>query len=533
MFRGHYVPCDMSTFAWEELAGLPIPGGYVLTKLIEKTLTSALFRATSSEDSKRREVVVEVSKPLEPAQTAVNRFLEASFLEHPNLTRIMDAGLLETHGLVCAVGEPIDHTLTQFVTQRPLPVDDAIELTDQLISGLSYLHSENLVFCNLRPESVWRTGTTWKLGDFSQLRVIGRGDSRDLRTALSRRPDLPPEVYEGVVSPAWDVWSLGLLLRRVLMPEPAHVEGALSIPRGRQLRNAELPPPFDTITRDCLEPNLDARITLDQIRLRLRPEAKAVLPAAVPHPTSRPVHDEQQDSLKSRIVSFFRRLPNQKPPMQAGLALAGAAIIMGILATANALVRHDNSPARPSVAPVVEGVSDADRSIQRSVPATTPTQQTVRPGSRETVAGDSAPSAADNSAPSDDIKTLLDKWVSSTRSHDVRANVDCYAPVVDSFFGRQAVSRDQLAREKQRQFQTIGRVRKFGLENVRVNRIGRDRAIVSFDKEWSFGDRNPFSGAERAELTIRNLDGAWKIIGEKEVKIYWVRHGDSRELSRH
>lgn len=509
----------MGPSSWEEVAGTAIPDGYVVTKVIERTVNSTLLRARPTEETDRREVVVQVTRPLEPSQTIVNRFLEASFLSNANLARIMNAGILEAPGLVYAVCEPIDYTLTQFVSQRPLPVDDALELTEHLIAGLSYLHSENLVFCNLRPESVWRTGSEWKLGDFSELRVIGRGDSRDLRTALARRPDLPPEVYEGVVSPAWDVWSLGLLLRRVLTPEPAHVEGSVSLPRGRQLRNADLPPPFDRITRDCLEPDTKARITLDGIPARLRKPVQAE--THKPSPVGAFSRSSASGALRSgreRVLGFFKRLPDQKPMLQAGTALAGAAIIMGVLAIANALVRHrDVPPGRVPVAPVSEAASDADRSSVQ--PAH---QNPVRPTSNAT---DQPQPILDNAALTDDIKALLDKWVSSTRSRDVRTNLDCYAPVVDSFYGRQGVSHDQLVREKQRQFGSTGRVRKFGLDNVRVQRIPPDRAIVSFDKEWSFGDRIPFAGAERAELTIRNLDGAWKIIREKEVKVYWVRRG--------
>src|SRR5438874_6377793 len=112
----------MSTLPWEELVGTAIPEGLVLTKLIEKTATSALFRAHSGEGPERREAVVHITRPLESAQTVVNRFLEASFLSNANVARIMAAGILEAPGLVYAVCEPIDHTLTQFVAQRPLPL---------------------------------------------------------------------------------------------------------------------------------------------------------------------------------------------------------------------------------------------------------------------------------------------------------------------------------------------------------------------------------------------------------------------------
>ncbi len=483
----------MSAFAWGDLSGRLLPDGFILKKVIQETPYFAMYRAQSTSESLQPEATVEVVSPQEAPQSIVNRFLEASYLRHPNLAGISAAGILEDRGLVYAIAEPVDHTLTDFVAQRPLPPDDAVELLDQLISVLSYLHSENLVFCNLRPEAVWRTASSWKLGEFSQLRLIatGRsasGNSRDLRAALARRPDLPPEVYEGVVSPAWDVWSLGLLLRRILAPQvPVPASGLTGAPVRRELRPPELPAPFDTITRDCLDPNPDTRITLEQIRSRLHARTDAVGKVA---------------SLKERAGGFIRKFPEQPSRVKALLAVIAAILLLAVLVSANSIFRHggDEAPLLAQ-APVPIVVSEADRVIDRA-----PEQPSV-------------------SAPPDKVKTLLDTWVTSTRTHDIVANLDCYAPLVDSYYTKRQLSKADMIREKQRQFQTIGTVRRLGLENVQFTQLGPDRAVVLFDKHWAFGDRNPFSGAERAQLNLRNIGGNWKIAGERELKVYWVRRG--------
>jgi hypothetical protein len=125
----------------------------------------------------------------------------------------------------------------------------------------------------------------------------------------------------------------------------------------------------------------------------------------------------------------------------------------------------------------------------------------------------------------DKVKSLLDRWVISTRRHDLQANLDCYAPVVEPYFNKRQLSSQDLVREKQRQFQTIGTVRRLGLENIQFTQLGPDRAVILFDKNWAFGDRNLFSGAERGQLNLRNIGGDWKIAGERELKVYWVRRG--------
>ena len=118
---------------------------------------SDLFQSHSITGPLRPDPTVDVVSAQHPPQSVVNRFMEAGYLRHPNLAGISATGLLEDRGLVYAIAEPVDHTLTGLISQRPLPADDTIELLDQLISALTYLHSENLVFCNLRPEAVWRS----------------------------------------------------------------------------------------------------------------------------------------------------------------------------------------------------------------------------------------------------------------------------------------------------------------------------------------------------------------------------------------
>lgn len=488
----------MSAFTWAELSGRALPDGFTLRKVIEETPYFALFRAQSISESMQPEATVEVVSPQEPPQSVVNRFLEAGYLRHPNLAGISATGLLEDRGLVYAIAEPVDHTLTGLISQRPLPADDTIELLDQLISALTYLHSENLVFCNLRPEAVWRSASSWKLGDFSQIRLIstgkdGSGNSRDLRAALARRPDLPPEVYEGIVTPAWDVWSLGLLIRRILAPGPVPAAGLTGAPVRRELRHPELPAPFDTIAGDCLDPNPETRITLEQIRSRLHggsPRGRRS-PAVV-----------SGSAIKERVGNFVRQFPEQPSRIKALLAVIAAILLLAVLVSANSILRHGAAePPQVAEAPVPITVSEADRVVQPSLSKT---------------AASAVPTG---------VKTLLDKWIASTRDHDVRANLECYAPQVDSYYLKRQLSRDDMLREKQRQFQTIGPVHRLGLENVQFTQVGPDRAVVLFDKNWAFGDRNPFSGAERGQLNLRNIGGAWKIAGERELKVYWVRRG--------
>lgn len=95
--------------------------------------------------------------------------------------------------------------------------------------------------------------------------------------------------------------------------------------------------------------------------------------------------------------------------------------------------------------------------------------------------------------------------------------------MVDQFYGWQKVSAGRILREKRRQFSQIGKVRGFDISNVRVNRNATDRATVSLDKTWDFGQDSRFAGSERAQLNLAKLNGDWRITSEREMKVYWMK----------
>lgn len=66
-------------------------------------------------------------------------------------------------------------------------------------------------------------------------------------------------------------------------------------------------------------------------------------------------------------------------------------------------------------------------------------------------------------------------------------------------------------------------IRLYTISDPAVESLGADRATVTFRKEWDARGARQFAGAERQRLTLRRLDGAWKIVGEEELQLFWVR----------
>lgn len=147
-------------------------------------------------------------------------FREARILQkfnHPHIVRLYD--VIETPSdlfLVleyCSNGELFDY----IVSKRALPMDEARKYFQQLISALSYCHSNGITHRDLKPENLLLTKTfEIKVADFGLSNVIE--DGHFLRTSCGSPNYAAPEVIAGHVyfGPEVDIWSSGVILYALL-----------------------------------------------------------------------------------------------------------------------------------------------------------------------------------------------------------------------------------------------------------------------------------------------------------------------------
>jgi ketosteroid isomerase-like protein len=121
-----------------------------------------------------------------------------------------------------------------------------------------------------------------------------------------------------------------------------------------------------------------------------------------------------------------------------------------------------------------------------------------------------------------ELESVVHAWADALNRGDVNRHVSFYAPRLERYFGATGVSRDAIAKDKRR---VLGQHDTFqiNVSDVRVESVEGDRAVVTFRKEWNSTGGRPFAGAERSRLVVANLGGEWKIVGEKEQKVYWVK----------
>ena len=152
-------------------------------------------------------------------------------LDHPNLAKVLDGGISED-GLPYFVmelvdGEPID----VHVARRRLSIDERVRLFRSVCQVVHYAHQKHVVHRDLKADNILvRHDGVVKLVDFGIAKRIDPGVAFDqTRTATAQRAmtlvySSPEQVRGGEITPASDIYSLGVVLYRLLAnasPYPA------------------------------------------------------------------------------------------------------------------------------------------------------------------------------------------------------------------------------------------------------------------------------------------------------------------------
>ncbi|SCL40572.1 serine/threonine protein kinase [Micromonospora pallida] len=145
----------------------------------------------------------------------------AARLVHPHITNVYDYGESEQVGLTVPYvvmelvdGPPLTARLGR---DQHLPWREAVTVAAETASALSVAHARGVVHRDVTPGNIMLTPTGVKVVDFGISALVGESEKDPDGTLLGTPAYLAPERLEdGQVSPATDVYALGLLLYRML-----------------------------------------------------------------------------------------------------------------------------------------------------------------------------------------------------------------------------------------------------------------------------------------------------------------------------
>jgi len=216
------------------------------------------------------------------ADRQLARWRAAAQLSHPHLMRIHEAGRCRLDGLplLYLVMEYAEEDLAQILPQRPLAPAEVTELLPPLLDALSFLHDKGFVHRRVKPSNVHATGDLLKLSAdqiTSSTETDSGGRRRDVYDA--------PETAVGIVSPAGDVWSIGVTLVAALTQNVSFELETSASPQRDPDPPETVPQPFRGIARECLHLDPKRRCSLGEIQARLQPAGRSVaVPEELPPP---------------------------------------------------------------------------------------------------------------------------------------------------------------------------------------------------------------------------------------------------------
>lgn len=219
------------------------------------------------------------------AERQISRLRATTKLSHPNLIQTFRAGQFKIDGIpvVYAVMEFADEDLSQILPQRALESAEVSDMLPPLLGALSYLHASGLVHGRIKPSNVLAAGDRLKL---SSDQVASPTDPNSQR----KRGDVydAPEIAAGSISPASDIWSLGILIVAAFAQSASLAP--VDSPRDPSV-SGTVPEPFRGIAHECLHGDPKQRYSIAQIEARLKGQelrpAAPVSPAVATNPHSR------------------------------------------------------------------------------------------------------------------------------------------------------------------------------------------------------------------------------------------------------
>jgi TonB family protein len=271
--------------AWKKWEGR-VDGKFPLRQWLGGSEHSAVFLTERPGQSQK--VAIKLIAADADADRQLARWRAAAQLSHPHLMRIYDAGRCRLDGtpLLYLVMEYAEEDLAQILPQRPLAPAEVTDLLPPLLDALSYLHSKGYVHGRIKPSNVHA------MGDQLELSADQIVSFAELNPARGRRDVYDaPETAAGIVSPAGDVWSIGVTLVAALTQNVTFEGKAEGKTDSATSRDDPAPPetvpqPFRGIARECLHLDPKRRCSLADIQARLQPEGRSVPaePEAPPPP---------------------------------------------------------------------------------------------------------------------------------------------------------------------------------------------------------------------------------------------------------
>ena len=439
------------TEVWTQWEGLVVNGIYPLRRFLNASDHSAVFLTESGTDGFLNAAIKLV--PADPALTAVQlwHWKTAATFSHPHLIRLLDSGQCDIDGrpFLFVVMEYAEETLSQTLPYRALGADEVRELLVPTLDALAFLHSENWVHGQVKPSNFLVVNDHLKLAS-DTIRPVGVGVEKVTRLSMYD----PPEAERGEVSPASDVWGLGITLVEALTQYPPTWLSGRSEPPSLP---TNLPLAFVDTAQRCLSVNPADRPTVATLQAQTKPAANGLarsppLQTAPAEVIRAPVAPAPALEIPAASNSYYP--PAEEPHKRSLVTPALAALVVVFVAVWGGNRMFHRKPAAPvaaeSPAAAATDTQAAAPDSQPDLTATAPTatQASPPPPSAPAPTAAPAPPPAAQNQPNTVVHEEIPRVPQSARDTitgrvkvAVRVTVDSSGKVVRDTFENPGPSR--------------------------------------------------------------------------------------------
>jgi eukaryotic-like serine/threonine-protein kinase len=342
------------TEAATKWVGQVFDGKFRLGEFVGGDEGSSVFLTDYDSPDVRKAAIKLVPADSPEAEGLLARWRHAAKLAHPHMIRLLDMGRGELDGapVLYVVMEYAEENLSSVIARRPLAAAEARAILGPVVDALAYVHNKGFVHCRIKPANIMAENDRLKISSDGLCRIgefsgsVGKPGAYD-----------PPEAAGGRISPAGDVWSLGMTLCESLTQR---------LPVWERTNQAEpalpstLPVEFLDLARHCLRRDPQLRWSVADISARLLPNA--------PAPPKQIVRGAQYASARRRFVGTAAPI---------GLAL------LAILAAVRVFHHHSHTePAHSAAA----AEAPAQPKVQSTVHAAVQPNTEKKPALTEAVA---------------------------------------------------------------------------------------------------------------------------------------------------
>lgn len=223
-------PAPADSLSTTTVPGLARVGPYRIVRLLGEGGMGVVYLAEQDEPV-RRQVALKVLRAGLNTNEIVARFHSEqqalAMMEHPNITRVYDAGVTDS-GLPYFVMEyVVGHTITEYATDHRLTIRERIQIFMQVCRAVQHAHQKGIIHRDIKPSNVIVTDTDGeplcKVIDFGIAKAIAPtlGAARLTVTgmALGTPAYMSPEQFltDGTdIDTRADIYALGAMLYELL-----------------------------------------------------------------------------------------------------------------------------------------------------------------------------------------------------------------------------------------------------------------------------------------------------------------------------